>query len=185
MSAGSPPSTRASTPSQKMKSRILHHKSPSTSKSDWLMDLIQAANILKEAAELVPVPYVKGVLGTVVILLETVKKMKENQDDLRELCESTIRIAVFLRGQVVSHQDTSDLRNRCQKLESYLDGVVPVIKQQQKKSEGFRGHIRGFFKANNIRDKVAGYQKGIQELCSDLEARQFAFIKCRFTDYRM
>ncbi|KAJ6564849.1 hypothetical protein B0H19DRAFT_1259254 [Mycena capillaripes] len=98
MSAGSPPSTRASTPSQKMKSRIFQHISPTTSKSGWLTDFIQAARILKEAAELVPVPYVKGVFGTVVVLLETVK-MKENQDELRELCESTMRIAVFLRGQ--------------------------------------------------------------------------------------
>ncbi|KAJ6522388.1 hypothetical protein B0H19DRAFT_1086134 [Mycena capillaripes] len=166
-----------------MKSRF-QHTSPSTSKSGWLTGLIQAANILKEAAELVPAPYVKGVLGTVVVLLETVKQMKENQDDLRELCESTMRIAVFLRGQVVSHQDTSDLRTRCQKLERYLDDVVLLIKQLQKKSEGVRGHIKGFFKATNIKDKVTGYQKGIQELCSDLEARHFALIKCRFADYK-
>ncbi|KAJ6564783.1 P-loop containing nucleoside triphosphate hydrolase protein [Mycena capillaripes] len=153
MSAGSPPSTRASTPSQKMRSRIFQHKSPSTSKSGWLMGLIQAANILKEAAELVPVPYVKGVLGTVLVLLDTVKQMKENQDDLRELCESTMQIAVFLGGQLVSHQGTSDLRTRCQELKSYLDDVVLLIKQLQKKSEGVCGHIKGFFKATNIKDK--------------------------------
>ncbi|KAJ6535148.1 hypothetical protein B0H19DRAFT_1080540 [Mycena capillaripes] len=184
MSLGSSPSTRPSR-AQIAKDTRFQDKSPTTSKSGWLASLIQAANILKDAAELVPVAYVKGVLGTVVVLLETVKQMKENQHDLRELCESTMRIAIFLGGQLVSHQDTSDLRTQCQELKSYLDGVILLIKQLQKKSEGFRGHIKGFFKATNMKNKVAEYQKGIQELCSDLEVRKFGFINCGFTDYKL
>jgi hypothetical protein len=48
----------------------------STSRSDWLSHFIYIVKILKDAADLVPVTYVKGAIGTIVILLETVQVRK-------------------------------------------------------------------------------------------------------------
>jgi hypothetical protein len=110
-------------------------KSTSTQNSDWLGPSIHAASILKEIADLVPIPYIRGVFGTVLILLETVEvwcdilmkqmtdlllqRIKKNWDSLKELCESTMRIAVFIGDQLASHKETSAmiLKNLCEKLE--------------------------------------------------------------------
>jgi hypothetical protein len=59
--------------SQKKRGITLRPLTSSTSHSDWLVVSIHTARILKESAELVPLPYVKGVIGTVIILLETVE----------------------------------------------------------------------------------------------------------------
>jgi hypothetical protein len=47
-------------------------KSPSQS-SDWIRTSLPTANIIAAAAEFIPLPYVKGVFGVVVTLLETVE----------------------------------------------------------------------------------------------------------------
>ncbi|KAJ7885580.1 hypothetical protein B0H13DRAFT_2343162 [Mycena leptocephala] len=91
----------------------------SSSRSDWLSHCIHIAKILKEAADLVPVTYVKGAVGTVVILLETVEKVKQNREGLQELCENTTRIAVYLGEQLASQQNTTAIRLKdlCEELE--------------------------------------------------------------------
>ncbi|KAJ7788544.1 hypothetical protein B0H13DRAFT_2395023 [Mycena leptocephala] len=91
----------------------------SSSHSDWLSHCIHIATILKETADLVPVSYVKGAVGTVVILLETVEKVKQNREDLQELCENTMRIAVYLGEQLASQPNTTALRlkDMCEELE--------------------------------------------------------------------
>ncbi|KAJ7787505.1 hypothetical protein B0H13DRAFT_2395201 [Mycena leptocephala] len=74
---------------------------------------------LHQAADLVPGTYLKGAVGTVVILLETVEKVKQNREDLQELCENTTRIAVYLGEQLASRQNTTAMRLKdlCEELE--------------------------------------------------------------------
>ncbi|KAJ7867865.1 hypothetical protein B0H13DRAFT_2351746 [Mycena leptocephala] len=119
MSSASPPNARASMFSQKKRGITLRPLKSSTSHSDWLVVSIHTARILKESAELVPVPYVKGVIGTVIILLETVEKVKRNRDDLKELCDSTMVIVAILKDQLSSHPNTPavTLKELCEELE--------------------------------------------------------------------
>jgi hypothetical protein len=63
-------------PNKKQGGTTLQPLKSSTSRSDWLSHCIHIAKILKEAADFIPVTYVKGAVGTVVILLETVEVCK-------------------------------------------------------------------------------------------------------------
>jgi hypothetical protein len=67
---------KGSIPTQHRGDTTLQPFKSSTSRSDWISHFIHIAKILKEAADLVPVIYVKGASGTVVILLETVEVRK-------------------------------------------------------------------------------------------------------------
>jgi hypothetical protein len=77
MSAG-PSNAKASILNKKKGGTTMQPLKSSTSRSDWLSHCIHIAKILKEAADLVPVSYVKGAIGTVVILLETVEVCERN-----------------------------------------------------------------------------------------------------------
>jgi hypothetical protein len=48
-------------------------KSPSKPASDWVGMFLLTAKTMAAAAECAPFPYVKGVFGTVVILLESIE----------------------------------------------------------------------------------------------------------------
>ncbi|KAJ7921576.1 hypothetical protein B0H13DRAFT_2415307 [Mycena leptocephala] len=170
---------KASIPNKKKGGTTTQPLKPSSSRSDWLSHCIHIAKILKEAADLVPVSYVKGAVGTVVILLETVEeymvnvlqqKVKQNREDLRELCENTTRIAVYLGEQLASHQNTTaiKLKDICEELESDLQGVIAVITKLQG-SRGLGGQVKEFFRARSITDKIAGYQRSIQVKCETLK----------------
>ncbi|KAJ7927299.1 hypothetical protein B0H13DRAFT_2265646 [Mycena leptocephala] len=142
----------------------------SSSRSDWLSHCIHITKILKEAADLVPVTYVKGAIGTVVILLETVEKVKQNREDLQELCENTTRIAVYLGEQLASRQNTTAVRlkDMCEELERDLQGVIAAITKLPG-SRGLRGQVKEFFTARSITDKITGYQRSIQAKCETLK----------------
>ncbi|KAJ7437953.1 hypothetical protein FB451DRAFT_1378426 [Mycena latifolia] len=65
---------------------------PSVSNSDWLATSLVTAKAVTAGAELLPFPYVKGVFGTVVIILETIEKVKKNREDLKDLCSNIMEI---------------------------------------------------------------------------------------------
>ncbi|KAJ7441897.1 hypothetical protein B0H11DRAFT_2251745 [Mycena galericulata] len=90
MSASNTPNTGVSSslPSGST-SRTTETPSKST---DWVGMSLLTAKAITAAAECAPFPYIKGVFGTVVILLETAEKVKKNRDDLKELCEDTVTI---------------------------------------------------------------------------------------------
>ncbi|KAJ7223379.1 hypothetical protein GGX14DRAFT_387701 [Mycena pura] len=94
-------------------------ESPSSSGPDWLAGSLVAAKAMRAAADALPFPYVKDVFGSVVILLETVKKVKKNRDDLRGLCGDTVDIIKIVRDQIAWHGDTAALKFKglCQDLE--------------------------------------------------------------------
>ncbi|KAJ7921599.1 hypothetical protein B0H13DRAFT_2415382 [Mycena leptocephala] len=161
---------KASIPNKKKRGTTLQPLPSSTSHSDWLSHCIHIAKILREAADLVPVSYLKGAVGTVVILLETVEKVKQNREDLQELCENTTRFAVYLGEQLASHQNTTAIRlkDMCEELERDLRRVIVVITKLQG-SRGLGGQVKEFFKARSITDKITGYQRSIQAKCETLK----------------
>ncbi|KAJ7041772.1 hypothetical protein C8F04DRAFT_1230233 [Mycena alexandri] len=140
-------------------------------KSDWLGPAILTAKTITAAAECAPFPYIKGVSGTVLVLLETVQKVKRNREDLKELCTSTTEIVTILHDQIVTHGNTAAVKFKalCEELESYLEAVVLVIQNLQDQSKGFRGRVKEFVKSSSITDDIAGYQQKIQGLCSKLK----------------
>ncbi|KAJ7805967.1 hypothetical protein B0H13DRAFT_1929851 [Mycena leptocephala] len=144
----------------------------SASGADWLSPTILAARAITAAGECLPFPYVKGAFGIV--------KVKNNRDDLKELCGTTMEIMTILQDQIAMHKDTAavKLKGLCEDFERsiahlipwrFLRDVILGVEIMQKKSESIRGHIAEFFKSGSIQDMIAGYQRNIQEICSRLK----------------
>ncbi|KAJ7853371.1 hypothetical protein B0H13DRAFT_1202216 [Mycena leptocephala] len=183
--SANPSNVKASIPTQQRRGTTLQPLKSSTSRSDWLSHFIYIVKILKDAADLVPVTYVKGAIGTVVILLETVQKMKQNREDLQELCENTMRIAVFLGDQLASYQNTTavKLKDMCAELEGDLRGVIAVITKSQE-SRGLGGQVKEFFKTRSITEKIAQYQRSIQAKCETLKLTSIVDIDFKVEEIR-
>ncbi|KAJ7020934.1 hypothetical protein C8F04DRAFT_1196059 [Mycena alexandri] len=123
-------------------------KASSKTQSDWLAPAILTARTITAAAECAPFPYIKGVSGTVVILLETVQKVKKNREDLKELCESTTEIVMILHDQILAHGNTAvKFKAMCEELESYLAAVVFAVQNLHNPSKGFRKRVKEFLLA--------------------------------------
>ncbi|KAJ7903081.1 hypothetical protein B0H13DRAFT_2335343 [Mycena leptocephala] len=94
-------------------------KPSSLSNSDWLGLSLLVARALTAAGENLLFPYVKGVFGTVVVLLEYIEKVEKNRDDLKQLCENIIEIMKIVQGHIDSHTDadTAQLEELCADLD--------------------------------------------------------------------
>ncbi|KAJ6524606.1 hypothetical protein DFH09DRAFT_1096018 [Mycena vulgaris] len=66
-------------------SQLFKFKPSPQSKSDWLAGWLTTVKVIAAGAECIPFWYVKGVFGMVLVILETVEKVKRNRDDLKEL----------------------------------------------------------------------------------------------------
>ncbi|KAJ7343824.1 hypothetical protein DFH08DRAFT_1081240 [Mycena albidolilacea] len=118
MSSSSTSAGAPNPPQKKGRTTLQSFKSLSPN-SDWLAPSILTAKTVTAAAECFPFPYVKGVFGTVVILLETVEKVKKNREDLKELCQTTMEIVTILQDQLSMHGNTAavKLKGLCEELE--------------------------------------------------------------------
>ncbi|KAJ6547728.1 hypothetical protein DFH09DRAFT_1281729 [Mycena vulgaris] len=141
----------------------------SQSKSDWLAGSLTTAKLIAAGAECIPFPYVKGVFGMVVVILETVEKVKRNRDDLKELCEDIVEIVGIVQGRLSSHADTTavEFRRLCEKLEGVLEDVLQSIKKLPAGARGLRSHFKEVMKLGSTADEIAGYRMRIQKLQSN------------------
>ncbi|KAJ7106258.1 hypothetical protein C8R44DRAFT_886143 [Mycena epipterygia] len=90
-----------------------------TSNPAWLETLLFNAKMINAGAETLSFPYVKGIFGTVVFLLEAVQKVKQNQESMKELCGDTMDIITVLRNQISAHGDTAatKFKTQCEELD--------------------------------------------------------------------
>ncbi|KAJ7257645.1 hypothetical protein C8J57DRAFT_1721026 [Mycena rebaudengoi] len=135
--------------------------------SDWLWTSLLTARTIAAASE--SVPYLKGVFGTVVILLETVETVKKNREDLRELCGNVMEILNIIREQLSFHEDTVPVKFKslCGDLEECLHSVLNAVKESQRSSEGLGGRLREIMRTRRTADEITGYQRKIRELHSN------------------
>ncbi|KAJ7260256.1 hypothetical protein C8J57DRAFT_1720203 [Mycena rebaudengoi] len=70
---------------------------------DRLANLILTSKTVVAAAELLPFPYLNGVLGPVIPILEAVQKMAKNREDFAELCASIVEIVTLLQVEISRH----------------------------------------------------------------------------------
>ncbi|KAJ6575699.1 hypothetical protein DFH09DRAFT_377819 [Mycena vulgaris] len=149
--------------------RIFKVKLSSQSKSDWLAGSLTTAKVIAAGAECVPFPYVKGVFGMVVIILETVEKVKRNRDDLKELCGNIVEILKIIQDQLVAHGDTGALKFKglCEDLSSVLEHVLQSIKKLSTKPRGLSGRFKEVMNLASTVDEITGYRMKIQELRSN------------------
>ncbi|KAJ7328271.1 hypothetical protein DFH08DRAFT_967413 [Mycena albidolilacea] len=87
--------------------------------TNWVSNSLLAAKAISAGVDCLPFPYVDGLFRMIVILLETVEKLKKNRDDLKELCECTVEIIKTVSPQISSQGKTAALRlqDLCRELE--------------------------------------------------------------------
>ncbi|KAJ7144745.1 hypothetical protein C8R43DRAFT_563088 [Mycena crocata] len=137
-----------------------------SSTSDWLANSLITAKIAVSAAECAPFPFVKGAFGIVVVLLETVEKVKKNRENLKELCENTVEIMAIIKEQLTSHGDSAAIkfRGRCEEFESITQDVLVEVTKMKSKDKSFRSKFKEVIKLSSTADTIAGYQQRIREL---------------------
>ncbi|KAJ7446583.1 hypothetical protein FB451DRAFT_1537503 [Mycena latifolia] len=137
--------------------------------ADWLAALIFNARAITAAAEALPFPYVKGVFGSVVFLLETVEKVQKNRDQLKELCADTVDVITVLRDQISCHGDTAALKfkGQCEELQCFLQDVVEVVHHHQIKPRGLSARIKEAVKSSNTTDEIIRFRARIREVRSN------------------
>ncbi|KAJ7631516.1 P-loop containing nucleoside triphosphate hydrolase protein [Mycena rosella] len=86
----------------------------------------------------------------VVIILETVEKVKKNRDDS-------------------SHGDTAAVKFKglCEDLEGVLQGILKAVQQIQAEPRGFRSRFKEVVKLGSVADEISGHRVRIQELRSN------------------
>ncbi|KAJ7433397.1 hypothetical protein FB451DRAFT_327717 [Mycena latifolia] len=166
MSATNPPNTPTTAASQQPRRTLRAFKLSSQSQSDWLANSLTTAKTVTAAAESLPFPYVKGVFGTVVIILETMEKIKKNREDLKELCENIMEIIKIIQDQLSSHGDTAAMKFKglCEDLQGVLQGVLKAVDEMQIKPQGFSGRFKEVMKLSSTADQISGHRTRIQEL---------------------
>ncbi|KAJ7248842.1 P-loop containing nucleoside triphosphate hydrolase protein [Mycena haematopus] len=132
-------------------------RSKSKAKRNWIGPLLQVARAFHENA---PFPYVKCISAVVVLLLETVEKVKRNRDDLEDLCKNVVQIMEIVESHLSSDKEISSekLAEFCKGFEEFLQGVLDKIVEW-----GTGLWIMRVLGAINIADKIAEYQKDINE----------------------
>ncbi|KAJ6568660.1 hypothetical protein B0H19DRAFT_1065474 [Mycena capillaripes] len=151
----------------------------SNTNSDWLWTSLIAARTITAAAE--SVPYLKGVFGIVVILLETLETVKKNREDLKELCGNVMEIVTIVREQISFHGDTAAVKFKdlCGDLEECLHGVLSAVKELARKPSGLHGRFKEIIRGNKTADEIAGYGRKIRELRSN-----FVNVRSPISAYR-
>ncbi|KAJ7119749.1 hypothetical protein C8R44DRAFT_737517 [Mycena epipterygia] len=153
-------------------------KPSSTSNPAWLEALLFNAKLITAGADGLPFPYVKGVFSAVIFLLEAVqvwtelelsltenganlvlKTVKQNQENMKELCGDTVNIITVLQDQISAYGDTAALR--------FLQDVVDTVHQLQMKPQGFGGCCKEVIKASSTTDDINRFRTRIQELRSN------------------
>ncbi|KAF7362681.1 hypothetical protein MVEN_00617400 [Mycena venus] len=132
--------------------------------SDWLGPLLVAAKAGAAVGESCTIPYVKGAFTIVVLLLETVQKMKRNRDSLTDLCANTVKLMDIIQHQILFRQGmpTNKLTEICQEFENLMKDVLKAIEQIQARTESTRGKVKEFFKSDTTTEQVNGLEKKIQ-----------------------
>ncbi|KAJ7120874.1 hypothetical protein C8R44DRAFT_853251 [Mycena epipterygia] len=155
MSASTTPTAAQSSspPSKKKKARV--SKSSPLTTSDWVGTSLLTAKAIAAGAECLPFPYVKGVFGIVVTLLEMVEKVKKNRDDLKDLCDDTLAIMKIVQDQISAHGDTAatKFKGLCEDLENCLKEVLDAVKDLRKEPKGLRERFREVVKLTSTTDK--------------------------------
>ncbi|KAJ7433714.1 hypothetical protein B0H11DRAFT_752715 [Mycena galericulata] len=146
--------------------RFHAHSSSASSSQDWIGNFISTAKVISAGANYLPFPYVGIAFGTALNLLETVEKIKQNRDDLKELCSSTVQIVSILRDALEFHGDVSGARFKglCEEFASFLQSVSGDLEKLQADRQGFRGRFKEVIRFKSIGQKITEYKTHINEL---------------------
>ncbi|KAJ7668844.1 hypothetical protein B0H17DRAFT_219425 [Mycena rosella] len=167
MSASSPSTASLSSSFQPGGMSQFRSLQPSASRSsDWLGAMILSARAISAAADAIPLPYVKGVFGAAVFLLETINKVQKNREDMMDLCADTVDIITVVRDRISAHTDTAAIqfKAQCEELESFLQDVVNTVTDHQSRPRGFSAVAKEILKSGNTTDEIAKWRNRLRDV---------------------
>ncbi|SJL16225.1 uncharacterized protein ARMOST_19744 [Armillaria ostoyae] len=126
---------------------------------------INVAKLGVAAGELAPFPYIKGLCGCAVVVLEAIEKAGKNNEDLLDLADSIQKTIEMVQSTVKEHGESSALRFRdvCAELEVYLTDLTFELNSTRRKSRG----IKRFLKTKNVSDAITGYRERVHTIKED------------------
>ncbi|PBK63347.1 hypothetical protein ARMSODRAFT_540743 [Armillaria solidipes] len=158
-------------------SRFLDNEYPSTmTRLSNLETWIDIAKLGVAAGELAPFPYIKGLCGCAVLVLEAIEKAGKNNEDLLDLADSIGKTIEMIQNTVTEQGESSDVRFRdiCGELEVYLTDLHVQLNSTRRKSRG----ISRFLKTKNVSDTINGYRERVRAIKQD-------FLICTAIDSRL
>ncbi|PBK83473.1 hypothetical protein ARMGADRAFT_1019036 [Armillaria gallica] len=130
---------------------------------------IHVAKLGVAAGEMAPFPYIKGLCGCAVLVLEAIEKAGKNNEDLLDLADSIGKTVEMVQNTVAEHEESRALRFRdaCAELEVYLMDLVSQLNSTRRKSRG----IKRFLKGKSVYDAINGYHERVREIKGDFLIR--------------
>ncbi|KAJ7064158.1 hypothetical protein C8F01DRAFT_1367533 [Mycena amicta] len=136
----------------------------------WLDALLQSAQMGADASE--AFTPAKNVFQNVVILLEDVKKMKNNQEALKALCEKIVSALQTLQHVIQacpSDASIVQLREKCQYFQQILDDISGKIEEIKKATSSGRLKFKQFVLPSGLTSAIVSYEKNITDLQEELK----------------
>ncbi|KAJ7438891.1 hypothetical protein B0H11DRAFT_571825 [Mycena galericulata] len=136
-------------------------KVTSLSSPDWIGASLLAAKAIAAAGKVLPVPYVEGAFELVIVIFETVEKIKKNREDLKELCGDILETMEIVQDQMTAYGDTAPERFKvlCKDLESCLKDMQTAVENLQ----GFR-RFKEVLKSTSTTDKISSHRSKLRTL---------------------
>ncbi|KAK7007564.1 hypothetical protein R3P38DRAFT_2644879 [Favolaschia claudopus] len=156
-----------------------------STRQDWLAGTILTLKTIAATAEIAPLPYIRAALGTVVILLETVEKMKKNRDDLLDLCASIVEIILLVKDEVSCHGEAGGTRlaGLCEEFISLLRALHTGLEHLTRRRAGIKGWLYESLRVESVADQIQRYRYRINELVATLNSNlHIATIQKTVTD---
>ncbi|KAK0471993.1 hypothetical protein IW261DRAFT_821017 [Armillaria novae-zelandiae] len=128
---------------------------------------IQFAKLAAAAGEMAPFPYIKGVAGCIVTILEIIELAGKNNKDLQDLAESigtTIRI---IKETVQAHGDTSAIhfRDICVEIQKFLESLIVELNGTQRMLKSKT--ITQFLTTKKVSGAIDGYKRRVNDIKTD------------------
>ncbi|KAJ6514123.1 hypothetical protein DFH09DRAFT_1196772 [Mycena vulgaris] len=137
--------------------------------NEWLWGMIFTVKTIAASTEFIPLPYIKVALGSVVVFLETVDKIKKNREDLKALCASMVEITVILRDEIAAHGETGTRRfmGLCEKFVAFIRILQDGLEKLNRDRRGLRGRLKEVIGVTGVADQISRYRARLDELRSN------------------
>ncbi|PBK71815.1 hypothetical protein ARMSODRAFT_789716 [Armillaria solidipes] len=138
---------------------------PSMARSSNLETWIFITKVAATAGEMAPFPYIKGLCGCVVLILEAIEKAGKNDKDLQDLVESITKTMKMVQDTVREHGGgpAPHFSDVCTELEKYLTDILAELNSTRRKSRG----IKHFLKTKKVSDAINGYRDRLGAIKGD------------------
>ncbi|PBK83491.1 hypothetical protein ARMGADRAFT_671817 [Armillaria gallica] len=134
-------------------------------RSSSLETWINVVKLGAAAGELAPFPYIKGLCGCAVLVLEAIEKADKNNEDLLDLADSVQKTIEMVQNTVMEHGESCALRFRdvCAELEIHLTDLHIQLNGTRRKSRG----MKRFLKTRNVSDAINGCRERVRAIKED------------------